>query len=153
MNQIPWTENNGTTWYTNAWHYKIDNYMKLLYILEQRISWSTSRIRPAWPCSGLRLSPILASPYEHASCCHAQPGSLLFIAKVQVSHLAPLLSGWLVTNVQVNITTTPHNIWAHVLYSIYVHHISITIHSFFFLTHLPFSWAGWLCPNHIVRHT
>ncbi len=38
---------------------------------------------------GIKLSPVLASPYKHASCCHAQLGILLFIATVQVSHLAP----------------------------------------------------------------
>ncbi len=43
----------------------------------------------SWPCSELKLNPSLASPYEHASCCHAQPSILLFIATVQVSHLAP----------------------------------------------------------------
>jgi hypothetical protein len=57
-----------------------DNYIKLLYILE---------LRPSWSCSGLKLSPILASPHEHASCCHTQPSILLFTATVQVSHLAP----------------------------------------------------------------
>jgi hypothetical protein len=61
----------------------------LLYILEQQSSWSTSRIHPSWPRSRLKLSPILASPYEHASCCHAQPSIFLFIATGQVSHLAP----------------------------------------------------------------
>ncbi len=71
----------------------------------------TSRIRPSWPRSGLRLSPTLASPHKHASCCHAQPGILLFIAAVQVSPQRLLLSGWLLTTVQVNITTTLHNTW------------------------------------------
>jgi hypothetical protein len=77
------------TRYVNILHYKTTNAKKLLYILEQRSSWSTSWIRPSWPCSGLKLSPILASPYEHASCYCAQPSILLFIATVQVSHLVP----------------------------------------------------------------
>jgi hypothetical protein len=80
-----------------------------MYILEQRSSWGTSLIRPSWPRSRQRLNPILASPYEHASCCHAQPGIWLFITAVQVSPQRLLLSGWLLTNVQVNITTTLHD--------------------------------------------
>ncbi len=119
----------------------------LLYILEQRSSWSTSRIRPSWPRSGLKLSPILTSPYEHASCCHALLGILLFIAMVQVSHLAPLLSGWLLTNIQVNITTTPHNTWYTCLY--------ITLALLFILlsTHLPFFLTGCLYPILRVCYT
>jgi hypothetical protein len=69
--------------------YKIAATHVLPYIIEQRSSWSTSRIRPSWPCSRLKLSPILTSPCEHASCCHAQLGILLFIATVQASRLAP----------------------------------------------------------------
>jgi hypothetical protein len=107
------------------------------------------RICPSWPRSRLRLSPILAYPYEHSSCCHAQPGSLLFITPAQVSHLVPLLSGWLLTNVQVNIITTLHKSWNTCMY---IHYISIIVYSFFFFTHLPFSWAGWLCLNHTVRY-
>ncbi len=38
---------------------------------------------------GCELSPILASTSEHASGCHAQLSILLFIATVEVSHLAP----------------------------------------------------------------
>ncbi len=89
----------------------------LLYILEQRSSWSTSRICPSWLCSGLKLSPILALPYEHGSCCHAQLNIWLFIATVQVSHTQHLLlSGWLLTNVQVNITTMLHDTWHTCIY-------------------------------------
>ncbi len=70
--------------YVNTQHYRMT-----MHIIEQRSSCSTSRICPSWPRSRLKLSPILASPYEHASCCHAQPSILLFIATIQVSHLAP----------------------------------------------------------------
>jgi hypothetical protein len=83
----------------------------LLYILEQRSSHGTLWIRPSWPRSGLKLSPALASPHKHASCCLAQPGTLLFIEAVQVSPQCLLLSGWLLTNVQVNITTALHDTW------------------------------------------
>jgi hypothetical protein len=45
---------------------------------------------------------LLVSLPEHASCCHAQPSILLFISMGQVSHPTPsLLSGWLLTNAQV----------------------------------------------------
>ncbi len=35
----------------------------------------------------------------------------------------------------------------------YITLICITINSFFFFTHLPFSWAGWLCPTRNVCYT
>jgi hypothetical protein len=74
--------------------------------------------------SRLRLSLLLASLSEHASCCHVQPSILLFISKGRVSHLTPsLLSGWLLTNVQVNNITTLHDTHGHM----YIHHIGITI--------------------------
>jgi hypothetical protein len=93
-----------------------NNYIYLLYILEQQSSWSTSRIHPSWPRSGLKLSPILASRYEHASCCHAQPSNLLFIAMVQVSHQAPSAI-WVASHyIQVNITTTLHDTWHTCIY-------------------------------------
>jgi hypothetical protein len=95
-----------------------------MYILEQPSSWSTSRLRPSWPCSRLRLSFLLASLSEYAYCCHVQPSILLFISMGRVSHLMPsLLSGWLLTNVQVNNITTLHDTHGH----IYIHHIGITI--------------------------
>jgi hypothetical protein len=53
-----------------------------------------------------------------------------------------LLSGWLLTNVQVNIITMLHNICAHM----YIHHIGITI-LLFFLHVFHSSWqAGWSRP-------
>ncbi len=66
------------------------------------------------------------------SCCLSQMG--------RVSHLTPsLLSGWLLTNVQVNNTTTLYDTQGHT----YIHHIGITILLFFFLfTLLPPSLAG-----------
>jgi hypothetical protein len=84
MNQHPWMQEIIARYilYATTTH-------NLLYILEQRSSRSTSRIRPSWPRFGIRLSPTLTSPYEHASCCHAQLGILLFTTTVQVSHLAP----------------------------------------------------------------
>jgi hypothetical protein len=56
--------------------------------------------------------------------CHVQPSILLFISMYQISHLTPsLLSGWLLTNVQVNNITTLHDTHEHM----YIHHIGITI--------------------------
>jgi hypothetical protein len=95
-----------------------------LYILEQPSSWSTSRIRPSWPPSRLRLSLLLVSLSECISCYHVQPSILLLILTDRFSHLTPsLLSGWLLTDIQVNNLTTLHNTHGH----IYIHHIGITI--------------------------
>ncbi len=116
---------------------------KLLYILEQPFSWSTSRIGPSCPRSRLRLSTFLASPFEHASCCHVQPGILLFISVGRVSHLTPscYLGGFSLMYVQVNNITTLHNICA----LMYIHHIGITI--LFSFLHFHSSWqAGWPQP-------
>ncbi len=95
-----------------------------LYILEQLSSCSTSRIHPSWPWSRLRLSLLLAFHSKCIHCCHVSSSILLFIPTERVSHLNPLLlSGWLLTNVQVNNTTTLHDTHRHT----YIHHIGITI--------------------------
>jgi hypothetical protein len=100
----------------------------ILYILEQPSSCSTSRIRPSWPHYRFGLSLLLVS-LPPCICYHAQPSILLFISVGRVSHLMPsLLSGWLLTNVQVNnIRTLPTH--GHT----YMHHIGITILLFFLL--------------------
>jgi hypothetical protein len=86
-----------------------------LYILEQPSSCSISRMCPSWPRCRLRLSLLLVSLTEHASCCHAQPSILLFISMGRVSHLTPsLLSWWLLTNVQVNIITLLYDTHGHI---------------------------------------
>jgi hypothetical protein len=95
------------------------------------------------PRSRLELSPFLASPSEHASCCHAQPS--IFAVYLSWSSFTPnafLLSRWLLANVWVNYITTLHDICAHM----YIHHISITILlSFLHIFHS--SWqAGWSRP-------
>jgi hypothetical protein len=118
-----------------------------MFILEQQSSCGISRVHPSWPCSGHRLDPILASPYEHASCCRAQLGIQLFMTAVQASPQRLLLSGWLLTNVQVNITTTLYD-----TVHTYIHHTSITIHVLLFIP-LPFSWAGWLSSIPFVHYT
>jgi hypothetical protein len=82
------------------------------------------KIRPLWPRSRLRLSLLLVFRSECISCCHASPSILLFIPTDWVSHLTPsLLSRWLLTNVQINNTTTLHDTHGHT----YIHHIGITI--------------------------
>ncbi len=114
-----------------------------LYILEQPSSCSTSWKRPSWPRSRLRLSLLLVSLSEHASCHHAQSSILLIISMDRVSHLTPsLLYRWLLTNVQVNNKTTLHDTHGHT----YIHHIGITILLFFLhFFHSPWQ-AGWFRP-------
>jgi hypothetical protein len=84
-------------------------------MLEQPSSCSTMRMRPSWPRCRFRLSLLLVSLSEHASCYHAQHSILLFISMGLVSHLTPsLLSGWLLTNVQVNNIITLHNTYIYI---------------------------------------
>ncbi len=115
-----------------------------LFMLEQPSSGSTSRIRPSWPRCRSRLSLLLVSLSEHTSCYHAQPSILLFISVGWVSHLMPsLLSGWLLTNVQVNNITMLHNTHGHT----YIQHIGITILLFFSYS------VSTYCPQTIVVYS
>jgi hypothetical protein len=123
-----------------------------MYILEQRSSRGTSRIRPSWPRSGHRLNPILASPYEHPSCCHAQPGVELFMTTVQVSPQCLLLSGWLLTNV---LTSKHHNSVTRYGAHMYIHHTSITIHVLLYTSSILLGRLAVLhslCPLQSMRH-
>ncbi len=125
---------------TNTW--------QLLNILEQPSSWSTSRIHPSWPCSRLKLSPTLASPYDHASCCHDQPSILLFIAKGQVSHLVPSAI-WVASH---QCTSKHHNnATRHMCTHAYTSHQHY--YSSFLSTHLPYFLAGWMTPTRHVGYT
>ncbi len=82
-----------------------------------------------WPHS---MSMHLVATPNPVSCCLLQGFKF---------HPCFLLSGWLLTNVQVNITTTLHDT-CHTC--IYVHHTSITINFFFLhIFHVP-GQAG--CP-------
>jgi hypothetical protein len=113
-------------------------------MLEQPSSGSTSRIRPSWPRCRSRLSLLLVSLSEHTSCYHAQPSILLFISVGWVSHLMPsLLSGWLLTNVQVNNIIMLHNTHGHT----YIQHIGITILLFFSYS------VSTYCPQTIVVYS
>ncbi len=79
---------------------------------EQPSSCSTSRIRAR--CK-LRLSLLLVSLTGHAFCCHAQPSILLFISNgSDFTPHAFLVSGWFLTNVQVNNITTLHDTHGHI---------------------------------------
>jgi hypothetical protein len=118
------------------------------YILEQLFSCSTSRMHPSWPRCRLGLSLLLVSLSKHASCYHTQPSILLFISMGRVSHLTPsLLSGWLLTNVQVNNITTLHDTHGHT----YKHHISITILLFFHTSSTLFGWLADSDPFHLTQ--
>jgi hypothetical protein len=65
---------------------------------------------------------------------------------VQVSPQRLLLSGWLLTNVQVNITTAIYDI-GHTLI-----HITLLLLFMLFFTLLPFSLAGWLSSIPFFRY-
>jgi uncharacterized membrane protein YadS len=67
---------------------------------------------------------------------------------VQVSPQRLLQSGWLLTAVQVNITTTLHDTGHKPIYIT----LAFTIHVLLF-TPLPFSWAGWLSSIPFVCYT
>jgi hypothetical protein len=123
--------------YTEIIHARTHNHD--LYILEQPSSCSTSWIHPSWPRCRLRLSLLLVSLSEHASCHHAQPSILLFISMGWITHLTPsLLSGRLLSSVQVN----NNNVTWHTC----IHHIGITI-LLFFLHFFRSLWqAGWFRP-------
>ncbi len=106
-------------------------------------------MRPSWPPSGRILNPILASPREHESYCRTRPSVKLFMTTVQVSPQRLLLSGWLLTNVQVNITTMLHDTEHTCIY------ITLVLLLIFCLLSapLPFSWAGWLSSILFVCYT
>jgi hypothetical protein len=91
----------------------------------------------AWtePHSGLSLwaCTLLLHPTQYLA---------VYYSGLGFTPSAFLLSGWLLTNVQVNNITTLHDVCAHM----YIHHIGITI-LFFFLHLFQSSWqAGWSRP-------
>ncbi len=95
-----------------------------LYILEQPSSWSTSRIRPSWPRSRLRLSLLLVSLFECISCLLWPLQSLTVCLNGSGFTPNPFIAvGRLLTNVQVNNITMQHDTHWHTN----IHHISHTI--------------------------
>ncbi len=117
-------------------NYRQEHMIMTCNILEQPSSWSTSRLRPSWPRSRLRLSLLLVSLSECIFCCHVPPSISLCIPTDRVSHLMlSLLSGWLLTNVQVNNITTLHD--THI-------YITSALLFFFLFTLIPLFLAGLL---------
>ncbi len=118
-----------------------------LYILEQPSSWSTSRIRPSWPRSRLRLSLLLAYLSTCVPCCHASLGILLFVPNGSGFALNSFIAIWVASH---KCTSKQHNnaIW-HTWTPIYTYIISALLFFFLpFVLHLfHLSWqAGW--PRH-----
>jgi hypothetical protein len=66
---------------------------------------------------------------------------------LQVSPQRLLLFGWLLTNVQVNITTALYDTGHTCIY------ITLLLLFMFFFTLLPFFWASWLSSSPSVRYT
>jgi hypothetical protein len=56
-----------------------------------------------------QTEPYSGLTHEHASCCHAQLVSCCLLQRFKFHTQHFLLSGWLLTNVQVNIITTLHD--------------------------------------------
>jgi hypothetical protein len=66
---------------------------------------------------------------------------------VQVSPQRLLLSGWLFTNLQVNITTATYDTGHTLIY------ITLLLLFMLFFVLLPFFWAGWLSSVPLVRYS
>ncbi len=110
----------------------------VLYILEWLSSWSTSRIRPSWPRSRVRLCLLLVLFPQVYSCLLWPTQYLAVCSNGSYFALNSFLADWqLNTSVQVNNTTE--------LYHIYMDtHIYITSILLFilFFTLLPLLLAG-----------
>jgi hypothetical protein len=77
-----------------------------LYILEQRSSWSTLRIRPSWPRSRVRLSLLLVLLSRVYSCLLLPTQHLAVHSNGSYFALNPFPAYWRPnTSVQVNNTT------------------------------------------------
>ncbi len=95
---------------------------------------------------GLNWAPFWPLPMSMHLVAMPGPVSCFLLQRVGFHTLRLLLSGWLLTNVQVNITTMLHGICAH-MYSSHQHYYSSLLP-----THLPFFLAGWLTPTHRVGY-
>ncbi len=119
-----------------------------LYILEQPSSLGTSRRRPSWPRSRLRLSLLLVLLPKYIPCLSWPPSILLFAPADWVSHLTPsLLSERLRTFIQVNNTTALHDTQGHT----YIHHISITILLLFYTYSIFLGRPAGSDPSHLTQ--
>ncbi len=105
--------------------------MYVVYVLDPGLDWAS-----IWP-STPRAFPV-ATPHS-VSCCLSQMD--------RVSHLSPsLLSGWLLTNVQINNTTTLYDTHEHT-YTVYITSALLFFFLPFVLHLFHFSWqAGWPRP-------
>jgi hypothetical protein len=72
--RLPMSETSTSNHGINIYSYGTIVHNGLMYILEQRSSCGTWGLCPSWPRSEPVLNPALAPSYEHASCCHDQPG-------------------------------------------------------------------------------
>jgi hypothetical protein len=132
----------------DIWHYKMTNaYNYCTYLnsgfLEAPREYVLQGLVPglSWaPFRPLPMSMHLVATPNPVSCC------LLQWFKFHTYCL--LLSGWLLTNVQVNIITTLHNIW-HI--SIYITSALLFISSFYTSSILLGRQAG--CPRPITSAT
>jgi hypothetical protein len=143
MNQFP-TCKELQEYYDNTWHYMRMSIQYIITVhawtaifLEHLTNTSFMASFQAWtePLSDLSLSACILLP------CPTQYLAIYYNGLGFMPN-AFLLSGWLLTNVQVNIITKLHDICAHMC----IHHISITI-LLFFLHNFHYSWkAGWPRP-------
>jgi hypothetical protein len=116
------------------------------YIFERPSSWSTSQIRLSWPRSRLRLSLLLVFLPKCISCLPWPIQYLAVRSNGSGFTLNPsLLSGRLLTNVQVNNITTQHDTHGHT----YLHHIGITILLVFYTSCNLLGRPAGLDPSHL----
>jgi hypothetical protein len=95
---------------------------KVLYILEQPSSWSTSRIRPSWPQSRVELRLLLPCLMSILLVCLGPSSILMFVPMTQVSCL-PFPASQTALHQHMNKQHGHTTFW----YT-YLHHIHVTIH-------------------------
>jgi hypothetical protein len=119
-----------------------------LYILVRPSSWSTSRIRPSWPRSRVRLCLLLVL-FPQVYCCFLWSTQYLVnCSNSSYFALNPFLAYWRPnTSVQVNNTSALHHI--HMDMHIYITSILLFV---LFFTLLPLLLAGRLPLILSVRH-
>jgi hypothetical protein len=105
-----------------------------LYVLERQSSWSTSRIRPSWPRSRVRLSLLLVLFPQVYSCLLWPTQHLAVCSNSSHFTLNPFLAYTRPnTGVQVNNFSATSYTHGHT----YLHHIDITIHSLLYTSSTP----------------
>jgi hypothetical protein len=123
-----YTGKNAGLWLVHIWTAVFLEHLReyVLHGLDPGLDWASF-----WPAPSVFH---VATPHS-VSCCLSQMD--------QVSHLTPsLLSGWLITIVQANNTTTLYDTHGHTIYTSHRHYFSSFLPSFFLLTLLPPSLAG-----------